>query len=85
MVDNTFGSLAPSIRDEKFHWSLPVAIDSSNLAGSVDQNIQALEKVYQDVCCTKALFFGEDIHCHAAMIHQAMYVLKEIRSACMAQ
>lgn len=84
-MDSDYRSLAPSIGDEKFHWSLPVEIDPSDVQGSVDRNILELENVYQEVCCRKALYWGDNVHIHASMIHQALYVLKEIQSACVAK
>lgn len=80
-----FRSLEPSIRDDKFHWSLPEAINPDDIGGSVNRNINALEKVYRDVCCRKALFVGENVHLHAAMIHQALCVLRAVASACVAK
>lgn len=74
--------LEPSPRDNKFEWSLPFPINGTDIVGSVSRNIGELENVFRETCCGKAMFPGEDIHRHAAMIHQALYVLKEVLSAC---
>lgn len=81
----SYQHLRPRLDDLKFHWSLPVDIDSTDLPGSIARNIAELESVYQTVCCMHSLFPGENVHLDAGMLNQAIHVLRAIESACVSQ